>query len=112
MGVEMKAIITTWIEASGPKIKLLGHGETEAQARMVAYDATHHGHNPYDDLFDGGSLVDVDSKLEALINASGFVTEYDDEGRIKASHCTDAHMDLLAALGRLVIDAEGRLTYA
>ncbi|NCC41548.1 MAG: hypothetical protein EOM21_19440 [Gammaproteobacteria bacterium] len=108
----MKAIITTWVEASGPKIKLLGHGETEAQARVAAYHATHHGHNPYDEELQGGTLVEVGSKLADLINAPGFVTEYDDEGRIKAGHATEAHFALLDALGSLALDADGRLSYA
>jgi hypothetical protein len=84
----MKAIIQTSKSSWGNEIALLGYGSTEQAARMAAFASVHHGHNRYDDEFEGGLLVDVAPALAALLSGEG----------------DDAGLNLQHAMATLVLD--------
>jgi len=107
----MQAIIDRYTDASGPKICVMGHGQDEAEARQCAFKATHHGHNPYDQAWEGGECVMIAPDLEALFNAAQDVYTYDGEGRIVSIGATDENIKLINALGKPLLDEHGRLSY-
>lgn len=107
----MIAIISQTPRGDGLMTQVLGAGDTEQAARIAAQDFASGGLNVDQVEFQGGIRVRVSKKLEALYKAPQWVDDVDEEGRLVGSECTDAHMQLLNALGRLYIDEAGELSF-
>ena len=63
----MKAIIAKSQTSHGQDIQLLGAGNNEHQARLIAYKHLHQGFNEYDLEFHGGELIDISPEFEEVI---------------------------------------------
>lgn len=68
----MVAIISRYHTSTGEHIQLLGIGATEEAARQAAYRFLHHGHNPFDEYYDGGELVSVAPALADRLQADDY----------------------------------------
>lgn len=107
----MIAIISQTQRGDGAMIQVLGAGATEQAARIAAQDYMLGGKNINEDELQGGIRVHISEKLAALYRDPQWVDNVDEEGRLVGSECTDAHMQLLNALGRLYIDEDGKLNF-
>jgi hypothetical protein len=94
----------------GMAIQMLGIGNTESEARIAAYQNTHHGFNDFDREYEGGEMVEVSERLAALHEAKGWDDTYSEDGEIVGSECNDDHFKMLGALERLVMRG-GKLDY-
>ena len=100
----LKAIVCTMQTAQGRKVTLLGIGQSERQARIAAYAHVNHGHNPFDQEYAGGDLVNVSARLAALEHeATKWQDTLDESSRLIASSCPTAHIDLMNARTRLCL---------
>ena len=59
----MKALIVHYIDSEGQKIKLLGLGETEQEARRDAFRFLNRGFNDFEQEEQSGSVVNVSEEL-------------------------------------------------
>lgn len=107
----MKAIVSITPRGDCDMVQVLGVGNTETAARTAAFEYANGGINDENELLQDGVLLNVADELEALYNKPQWIDTVDENGNLVGSECTDAHMELLGALGRLCIDAEGKLNY-
>lgn len=107
----MKAIVSITPRGDGDMVQVLGVGSTESVARTAAFEYANGGINDQDEQLQDGVLLNVADELAALYNKPQWIDTVDEKGTIVGSECTDAHMELLGALGRLCIDDEGKLNY-
>lgn len=104
----MKAIVST-IEKAGGRIsvKMLGYGQTEREARIAAFACVHHGHNDFDDEYQGGQLVDVARDLTEILRADlldqTWDNVYDQDGGLVESHANEGHFRCLRATSNLYL---------
>ncbi len=107
----MQAIVQITQESSGQRIYLLGWANSEAQARQNAFAYCNNGHNAFDEEFQGGTLLNVAPRLQALAQSDWWEDRVTDDVFVYGATSTNPHMDLMAALGRLEINAAGELDY-
>lgn len=109
--MSMLAVVSISQGPRGPSVTLMGWGADEGAARRAAFEYVNRGHNPFDEELQSGHLVEVSPRLDDLRRrASRWHDTIDGDGNLLGSECSDAHIDLLNALGRLCIKL-GKLDY-
>lgn len=107
----MLAIVSISQTSHGESVQLLGAGDSEFEARAAAYARVHHGHNDFDQEYRGGTLVEVTERLKSLMyRGDDWHNDYDQEGNLVGGEASNAHFDLMRALGRLCV-RRGKLDY-
>ena len=100
----MKAIINVIKTSCGDSVNLLGWGSDETQARIVAFASTNHGHNSFDNLYAGGTVVEFSTKLSAMSVAADISAEMIEDNAGVSMGITDDDFDFQQALCRLYVE--------
>ena len=106
----MRAIISISQSSQGERVTLFGYGPTESVARENAYTYVNHGRNDFSAEFDGGTLIDVSDRLEALFNEKGWDDIYNEHGDFVGRRANNHHHKLINAVSNLFIK-DGMLDY-
>lgn len=107
----MQAIITRHENKYGAYILMMGFGSRESEARKAAFEIINKGPDELEREYQGGELVTVSAKLEAVLTAEQWDTHYNEEGEFLFSEVNDNYFIAEKALNRLIIDENGELSY-